>query len=171
MLTIWSDTLRRSTDCRSGRAQRGQVVVEFALVLFILVAAIAGFYQALHFELDVFNRINLLRYNVMRKAHNDQPGTTKAFPSESMTFRTVDQLLPFEVPLQIVDPTLAYGPKRFVYRQGTKYADPLSYFHGSLTIGGLLLIGDFNQDGRRLRENMDPVLRASIVAYPDFNDQ
>ncbi|HYH09653.1 MAG TPA: hypothetical protein VEK11_21570 [Thermoanaerobaculia bacterium] len=115
-----SDSSRRSTE----RAEAGQATFEFALALLFLIVMLSVFYQALHFELDAFNRISLLRFKVMQQAHANQPGQAKRYATEVMDFRPVGELTPVLLMFQPIDPTLQYGPKTFHYRKGTKFTEP-----------------------------------------------
>lgn len=119
-IAIWPS----STDHR-GRRQRGQATVEFAFALIGLIALIAGLYQALHFELDVFNRLNLLRYRAVRLAHRDQLTVTRRYVPVVATFQPVAEVTPIRVPFQTADLSIRYGPKTFYVRQGAKWKDPL----------------------------------------------
>jgi hypothetical protein len=167
---------RRSTDRRSRlRAQSGQATFEFVLAVIFIIVSLSALYQALHFELDAFNKISLLRFRVMDEAHENQHNQDKSFPSESMDFRPVHQLTPVLLMTQDIDPMLQYGPKSFRYRKGTKYAEPFpisSLPESEWGIFGLIQVsGDYSESGFKFRRTIAPLAPVFIVQYPDPNDQ
>lgn len=162
---------RRSTE----RGQSGQATFEFVLALIFIIVSLSALYQALHFELDAFNKISLLRFRVMDEAHENQHNQEKSFPSEPMDFRPLYQLTPVLLMTQDVDPTLQYGPKSFRYRKGTKFAEPLPISalpESEWGIFGLIQVGgDYRESGFKFRRTIAPFAPVFIFQYPDPNDQ
>jgi len=163
----WPATCRRSTES----AQQGQTAVEFVFVLLILIAGMAGLYQVLHFERDVFNRLLYVRQQTMREAHYDQFNTTKTFFSgNTMEFRRFGELLNSPVPLQVIDPNIRWNARVLRARKGTRYYDvyDTALMHEWYLIGGTMFVTDLREDGLRWRRAINPGLRA---LYPDYLDQ
>ena len=158
------------------QTQTGQATFEFVLAVLFIIITLSALYQALHFELDVFNKISLLRYRIMDEAHRKQAEDAKSFPSEPMDFRPLVQLTPVLLMTQdVTDPTLQYGPKSFRYRIGTKFAEPppiqfLPENHW-LIAGAIQLAGDYNEDGGRFRNLFGPTSPVWVPLYPDLGDQ
>jgi hypothetical protein len=167
---MWNASSRSSTESR----QAGQATVEFALTLIFVIVMLSALYQALHFELDAFNRISLLRYRVMGEAHANQPDEPKSFPTELMEFRPLYELSPVLLMTQTIDdPTLQYGPKKFRFRKGTHYTEPLPISalpDSSLLLGGMIISGitgtnEYKEDSRRFRDNIRDTSPAWIAGY------
>lgn len=117
---------------RDARPQRGQAAVEFVFSLVLLLAFVAVMFQALHFELDVFNKSALLRYRTLHAAREDQETTDPTWISDiTVEGKSLRDLTFFTVPLQEIDLEQHYGPKRLVMRKGTKYWDPLPALHST----------------------------------------
>ena len=94
--------------------------------MIIVIAGTAALYQALHFELDVFNRLNSLRYRAMRVAHSDAFSVRREYRSVvASDFRPLSETTPIPVPFQTADLSLRYGPKRFYVRQGSLWNDQM----------------------------------------------
>lgn len=164
----------RSTDQPN---QRGQSAVEFVFVLVVIVAGMAGLYQVLHFERDVFNRLLYLRQIAMRQVHIDQDTTKKTFFTVGpVEFRPFGELLRSAVPLQVIDPSLRYSARTLHVRRGTRYYDPYETglpspfdpVHDWLAIGGVMAFSETNEKSPRWRRIIGPW---SIALYPDLNDQ
>jgi hypothetical protein len=113
--------------------------VEFALAMLIVIAGISALYQALHFELDVFNRLLFLRQRAFVKAHEDQDSTPRTQFYASVDFKPLSEVTPVPVPFQSADPDLRFPTKQFVMQHGAKYADPLSLIQNQTTIGLVML--------------------------------
>jgi hypothetical protein len=129
--------------CREG-AQRGQAAVEFVLCLFLLLAFVAATFQALHFELDVFNKSALLRYRALQRARDSQETTERGLVTDvTVQGKNLGELTFFNVPLQETDLSQHYGPKRLVIRRGTKYWDPVPWAHSTLFFSGVLAIDHY----------------------------
>lgn len=158
----WAGTCPSATE-------RGQTAVEFVFVLLILIAGMAGLYQVLHFERDVFNRLLFLRKAAMRDLHRDQDITPKTLgvvgPAE---FRPFGKLLNSPVPLQVIDPNIRYSPRVLQIRRGTRYYEPFPFdselMHNWLVIGGTMSFTETNQNSARWRAVVGPWI---IPAYPD----
>jgi hypothetical protein len=134
-----------SSSRRQG-AQRGQAAVEFVLCLFLLLAFVAVMFQALHFELDVFNQSALLRYRALQRARESQDTTDAALLTDvAVQGKNLGDLTFFSVPLQEADRNQHYGPKHLVIRHGTKYWDPIPFLHETWTFS-LMLAADHYQD-------------------------
>lgn len=166
----------RNASSRSStrRGEAGQATIEFALMLIFVIVMLSALYQALHFELDAFNRISLLRYRVMAAAHANQPDEAKSFPTEIMEFRHLNDLSPVLLMTQTIDdPNLQYGPKKFRFRKGTHYTEPppisalpdSSFVLGGMIITGVLGTSEYQEDSRRFRDNIRDTSPAWIAAY------
>jgi len=127
---------RRSSD------EKGQAAVEFVFGMLVLLAIVSVLYQALHFELDVFNRLNEVRYNAFRTAHRNQDTTDDEYFGQTVQFTQLSELrwsvpqtilgfsvgtkrVKIKVPFQTgVDSNLKYPNKTFRMRKGTKCFEP-----------------------------------------------
>jgi hypothetical protein len=117
--------VRPSLTSRRSRGQRGQAVTELALCLLLLIAFTTAVMQALHFELDVFNKSELLRYRALHRARQNQDTTDpETVTDETVQGKDLSDLTFFKVPLQDVDLSQHWGPKHLVIRHGTQYWDP-----------------------------------------------
>jgi hypothetical protein len=130
---------RTSLSSRRQGVQRGQAAVEFVLCLFLLLAFVAVMFQALHFELDVFNQSALLRYRALQRARESQDTTEATLVTDiAVQGKNLSDLTFFSVPLQEADLNQHYGPKHLVIRHGTKYWDPISPLHETWTFSAML---------------------------------
>lgn len=102
------------------RSASGQAAMEFVIALVWIIALSALIFQALHFELDVFNKMGELRYRVFRTVRQNQDSTKGRMISESIEGKQLSEIVPFAVPGQYVDATLRYGPKNFYIHCGTR---------------------------------------------------
>jgi hypothetical protein len=102
------------------RASRGQAAMEFVLALFWIVALAAVLFQALHFELDVFNKMGELRYKVFHTARQDQDTTSGRMINDSIQGKNLGDLVGYTIPAQEIDDSLHYGPKEFSVFCGSK---------------------------------------------------
>ncbi|MHB0968175.1 MAG: hypothetical protein ACYC7A_06870 [Thermoanaerobaculia bacterium] len=109
----------RTSLIRTRRAS-GQAAMEFVVALVWIIALTALIYQALHFELDVFNKLGELRYRVFRMARQNQDSTKGRMISEAVEGKQLGEIVPYTVPGQYVDSTLRYGPKNFYIHCGTR---------------------------------------------------
>lgn len=105
---------------QSARGARGQAAMEFVLALFWIVALAAVLFQALHFELDVFNKMGELRYKVFHTARQDQDTTSGRMISDSIQGKNLGDLVGYTIPAQEIDDSLHYGPKEFSVFCGSK---------------------------------------------------
>jgi hypothetical protein len=167
---IWNVSSRPFTKAR----QTGQATFEFALALLFFIVMVSLLYQGLHFELDAFNRISLLRYRVMADAHDNQPDEEKSYPAEEIEFRPVYELTPVLLMTQDVDPTLQYGPKTFRYRKGARYTEPqpiATLPEGEFELSLWIILGiplgtnEYKQDSRRFRDNIRITSPVWVPAY------
>lgn len=109
---------------------RGQAAVEFVFALVILLAFVAVLFQALHFELDVFNKVGLLRYRALKTARQSQDKVEPYYISDiTIEGKELGDLTFYTVPFQEDDLTQHYGPKRLVVRRGTQHWDPVPFLH------------------------------------------
>jgi hypothetical protein len=132
---------RTSLSSRRRGAQRGQAAVEFVLCLFLLLAFVAVMFQALHFELDVFNQSALLRYRALQRARESQDTTEATLVTDvAVQGKNLGELTFFSVPLQEADMSQHYGPKHLVIRHGTKYWDPIPLLHSKWAFAPLLAV-------------------------------
>ncbi len=104
--------------------ERGQAAVEFLFAFLFILGLAAGLYQALHFELDVFNKMGQLRYKVFKEARRDQDTTQMRWVEQQIEGKQLSDLTTYDVPFQDFDSTLHYGPKFYSMRAGTKYWFP-----------------------------------------------
>lgn len=113
----------RTVRSRSRRGERGQAAVEWVLTLPIVVVLIAVLYQALMFERDVFNKMNVARYEAFKQAHEGQ-NEEGMKEYEILEIKTqgskIGELTSFTIPAQTVDPEKRYGPKTYYFPCGTK---------------------------------------------------
>lgn len=145
-----------------GRSQRGQAAVEFVFVLLIILGLAAVLFQAMHFELDVFNKMGMLRYRVMKEARRDQHETNMTTISNiTVQGKNLDDLTEYAPPLQDVDGSMHYGPKKLVIKRGTKYWDPIP-FHSFWAWSGLLLLTH--------QENAADAISTALDALGDMLD-
>lgn len=107
------------------QTERGQAAAEFVFALVILLAFVAVLFQALHFELDAFNKSALLRYKALRRARVSQY-TTEPYKVMDVLVegKPLSDLTFYTVPFQERDLSETYGPKKLVIRHGTIYWDP-----------------------------------------------
>lgn len=120
--------LRPSLRLGRFRPQRGQAATELVFCLLFLAAFVAVLFQALHFELDVFNKTELLRYKALHRARQDQDTTDpETITDETVQGKNLSDLTTYTVPLQEIDTSQHWGPKRLVIRHGTKYWDPTQF--------------------------------------------
>lgn len=99
--------------------------MEFVLVLPLLVFFIAVLYQALMFELDVYNKMGELRYKVFHRAHEEQNEIVGSeLIDEQIEGEPLSEIIGFEIPGQELEADFTYGPKHFYMRRGTKSALP-----------------------------------------------
>jgi hypothetical protein len=111
------------------KRERGQAAIEFVFALIFIIAITAVLFQALNFELDVFNQSMAARYEFMDKAHDDQDNKPCQAFSIDFSGRKLGDVAPFEAPYQAVDENLRYGPKKYHGERGTKYIDTFSIAH------------------------------------------
>jgi hypothetical protein len=99
---------------------RGQAAMEFVVSLIWIVFLAAVLFQALHFELDVFNKMGELRYKVFHTAREDQDTTAGRMINDSIQGKDLGDLVGFTIPAQDIDSSLHYGPKTFSVFCGSK---------------------------------------------------
>lgn len=109
-----------STLRRRRPAAKGQAAMEFVIALFWIVALAAVLFQALHFELDVFNKMNELRYKVFHEARQNQDTTSGRMIDDSIEGKNLGDLTGYSLPAQDADSSLHYGPKKFYVFCGSK---------------------------------------------------
>lgn len=120
--------LLRSRQAASA-SQRGQAAIEFVLSLIFLIGMCAVLFQALHFELDVFNRSAIARYELFKEAREDAAETDPEEISEEIRGKDIGELVPYRIMGQNLDESLHYGPKQFRMKKGTNRWDPISGLH------------------------------------------
>ncbi len=106
------------------RTESGQAAVEFVFALVFLIAMAAVLFQALQFELDVFNKTWTTRYDLFEAAREDEPDNRPRMISEPIEGKRLGDLTPFSVPFQATDLEARYGPKQVYVQCGTKYFFP-----------------------------------------------
>ncbi len=121
METMMSRNPQRVSNRRS-QVQQGQAAVEFLFGLLFLIALVSLLFQALHFELDVFNKSNQTRYDFFHKAHQSQNTKSLEDIDESLEGKKLSELVPYTVLFQ---PTgeignLKFGPRKLRGKRGTK---------------------------------------------------
>ena len=107
------------------KAQSGQAAVEFLFAMMGVIALAAGLFQVLHFELDVFNKMGILRSKSFSRMHynNQQYNNDLGDDSQTVSFKTFSQLVPYTVPFQSVSPA-KYPDKKLYYKRGTQFCFP-----------------------------------------------
>lgn len=120
-----SRTVKGTTGCRlsgviGGRRQSGQAAFEFVFAMLWIICLASVLFQAMHFELDVFNKMNTLRYNVFKVARENQNTTAYRTINQSIQGKPLSDLTGYRVPFQTTDQSLFYGPKKFYVGCGTK---------------------------------------------------
>lgn len=128
------------------RTERGQAAIEFVLAMIFVIATAAVLFQALHFELDVFNRSMVARYELFREAHDNPDEREPETISKEIRGEDIGDLVPYTVPGQEIDESLHYGPRQFKMRRGSKYYDPVDWVHSAALFGGLLIAADHMED-------------------------
>lgn len=157
---------------RRRHKQRGQAAFEFIFALLILMGMIAVLFQALHFELDVFNKTMLVRYKLLEEARKDEDETRPRMITEELEGKELGDLIPWEVPFQTAASDLKYGPKTVSWQCGTKYFFPGgdAALTGMKTGIGLLMVADHAQDlaghGDELFEALGSATDAIASACP-----
>ncbi|HUF18075.1 MAG TPA: hypothetical protein VMS12_08545 [Thermoanaerobaculia bacterium] len=119
-------------------SQHGQAAVEFIFALLFLIALASVMYQALHFELDVFNKMGILRFKSFQRMHmnNQQFNSGFADDNQMVSFKPLSQLTNYRVIFQTVNTNQKYPDKTLYYKRGTQPALP-----GGLTTGVLVAAG------------------------------
>lgn len=119
-------------------SQKGQAAVEFVFALLFLIAISSVLYQALHFELDVFNKMGILRFKSFQRMHYNNNQFNNSFNNDNqmVSFKPLSQLTNYRVIFQTVSQSQKYADKRLYYKRGTKEAIP-----GGLTTGVLVAAG------------------------------
>jgi hypothetical protein len=129
------------------RSERGQAAVEFVFSLMIIIALSSLLYQAMNFELDVYNKSAAARYDLFRKAHQgDESQTDGEDISSPITGKNLSDVTSYRVLLQPSTGGLAslhYGPRTYYGYHGTKYWDVLPGISGILDV---LLLADHYED-------------------------
>lgn len=108
---------------RPKRSSRGQAALEFLFALLFLIALISLLFQALHFELDVFNKSNETRYRFFEKAHKNQHTTELGDIQEELEGEKLKDLIPYTVLFQPSGEigNLQFGPRYLRGKRGTEY--------------------------------------------------
>lgn len=130
---------------RRRRTEQGQAAVEFVLAMIFVIATAAVLFQALHFELDVFNRSMVARYELFREAHDSPDEREPETISEEIRGEDIGDLVPYTVPGQEIDESLHYGPRQFKMRRGSKYYDPVDFAHEWYVFSAALLIDHYEE--------------------------
>jgi hypothetical protein len=117
--------------------QQGQAAVEFIFAIVMLVTIAAVLFQALHFELDVFNKTMVARYELLRKARVNEISKERGPISQQIVGKWIDDVVPYRVPFQPDNLNIRYGPKYIHTECGTKYTFPLPE---GLYDGGLIAL-------------------------------
>jgi hypothetical protein len=108
--------------------QKGQAAIEFVFALLFIIIITAALFQALSFELDVFNQSMVARFELFREAHQSQDTTPCRSINKQFQGRKVSEFAPWRVPYQDSSiRNLKYGPKRYYGERGTKYIDRTVY--------------------------------------------
>ena len=117
-------------------SQKGQAAVEFVFALIFLVAISSVLYQVLHFELDVFNKMGILRFKSFQRMHFNNQQFNNGFNDDNqmVSFKPLSQLTDYRVIFQTVNQNSRYADKRLFYKRGTAPALP-----GGLSTGVIAL--------------------------------
>ena len=107
-------------------SQKGQAAVEFVFALIFLVAISSVLYQVLHFELDVFNKMGILRFKSFQRMHFNNQQFNNGFNDDNqmVSFKPLSQLTDYRVIFQTVNQNSRYADKRLFYKRGTQAALP-----------------------------------------------
>jgi hypothetical protein len=150
------------------QTERGQAAVEFVLAFLFVLAVVSVLFQALHFELDVFNKSLLARYELLKEARQNQDDTDGHLISKEVEGKRLGDLLGFNVPFQDTDLDAKYGPKQLWTRHGTKYWDPAgSVGHSQAVFFGLLAV-DHYEDSAGYVGDLFGMLQPAIDALQSF---
>lgn len=116
-------------------SRKGQAAVEFVFALLFLIAISSVLYQVLHFELDVFNKMGILRFKSFQRMHYNNQQFNHGFNDDNqmVSFKPLSQLTDYRVIFQTVNQSSKYADKRLFYKRGTQPALP-----GGLTTGVLV---------------------------------
>ncbi len=156
---------RRRSDSR-----KGQAAVEFVFALLFLIAISSVLYQVLHFELDVFNKMGILRFKSFQRMHFNNNQHNNAFndDNQQVSFKPLSQLTNYRVIFQTVNQNQRYADKRLYYKRGTEAAVP-----GGLTTAFLVLVGGCITTADHIESSagncvtlLEPV-NAALNAIPD----
>lgn len=114
--------------------QMGQAAVEFVFALLFVIALASVLFQALHFELDVFNKMGILRFKAMQRMHYDNRQYDNSFgdDNQTVTFKRLSELTSYRVIFQTADQNMRYPEKRLSYKRGTQVALPQAFTTGVL---------------------------------------
>lgn len=120
------------------RRQLGQAAVEFIFALLFVIALASVLYQVLHFELDVFNKMGILRFKSVQRMHYNNQQYDHEFDDDSQTvsFKPLSQLTSYRVIFQTADQNMKYPDKRLSYKRGSKF-----FFPGGSAAYALLISG------------------------------
>lgn len=112
----------------------------------ILIGLAAVLFQALMFELDVFNKSYLGRYELIRQARIDAPETEPDWQEYEISGEQLQELIPYPMYGESDIGDLQYGPKTLKMRKGTKYWDPLAVPHEDWQFAAAILLLDHIED-------------------------
>jgi len=152
------------------RRQDGQTAVEFVFVLLFLLVITSALFQALHFELDVFNQSMLARWEFFREAHKDQDTTPCRSFDVAFQGKRLGDLVSFDVPYQTVDQNIRYGPKKYKGERGSKYFDRLEIggvgAHGSGSWFLILVPDHYEGTANKIDDLFQGLITALAVELP-----
>lgn len=116
--------------------EKGQAAVEFIFALLFLIALSMVLFQALHFELDVFNKMGILRGKSMERMRFNNQQFDNGFNDDSQTvsFKPLRDLTGYRVIFQTEDQDQKYPDKRLSYKRGTAPALPGGLSTGIIAI-------------------------------------
>lgn len=132
---------------RRSQNERGQAAVEFILAFTFIAGLACVLYQALHFELDVFNKSLLARRDLFRQARQNETGNNLSQISITIQGKNLSDVTFYRVLGQQTGGigSLHFGPRQYRMLRGTKRSDPLGDLHSAAEFFGILTI-DHYQD-------------------------
>ncbi|HVT03474.1 MAG TPA: hypothetical protein VHL58_08905 [Thermoanaerobaculia bacterium] len=129
------------------RSEQGQAAVEFVLAFTFIAGLACVLFQALHFELDVFNKSLEARRDLFRQARQNEADTKLSQISNTIQGKDLSDVTSFRVLWQPTGEigSLHFGPRQYRMLRGTKYSDPLESLHSAFVFAGILIV-DHEED-------------------------
>jgi hypothetical protein len=167
---VVGDTLIGTTMRIRRKQEQGQAAIEFVFALLFIIIITAALFQALAFELDVFNQSMLARYELLRIARQNQDTTPCRSFNQPFQGKKIKEFAPWGVPYQTVNRNLYYGPKRLYGERGTKHFDRLEYSGIGLHAWGywfaLLTVDHYEGTADKLSGPLKGIISALALELP-----